>query len=77
MMEDWHNFGPGYARTLDAWNRHSKAYLQGSDRYPLRFQRMWEFYLVGSKVIFDLRASQLWQLLLTPYGVKGGLARID
>ncbi|MGH8535330.1 MAG: cyclopropane fatty acyl phospholipid synthase [Gammaproteobacteria bacterium] len=77
VMEDWHNFGPGYAKTLDAWNRHSKAYLQGSDRYPPRFQRMWEFYLVGSKVIFDLRASQLWQILLTPYGVKGGLERID
>jgi len=77
VMEDWHNFGPGYAKTLDAWNRHSKAYLQGSDRYPLRFQRMWEFYLVGSKVIFDLRASQLWQILLTPYGVKGGLERSD
>ncbi|MGH8512491.1 MAG: class I SAM-dependent methyltransferase, partial [Gammaproteobacteria bacterium] len=77
VMEDWHNFGPGYVKTLDAWNRHSKAYLQGSNRYPLRFQRMWEFYLVGSKVIFDLRASQLWQVLLTPYGVKGGLERID
>lgn len=77
VMEDWHNFGPSYARTLDAWNRRSKEFFKGSDRYSARFQRMWEFYLVGCKVVFDIRASQLWQVLLTPHGVKGGLERID
>jgi cyclopropane-fatty-acyl-phospholipid synthase len=77
VMEDWHNFGPSYANTLDAWNQRSKAYFARSGRYPGRFQRMWEFYLVGSKVIFEIRASQLWQILLTPNGVKGGLARVD
>ncbi len=77
VMEDWHNFGPSYAKTLDAWNQRSKMFLQATDRYPARFQRMWEYYLVGCKVIFDMRASQLWQLVLSPKGVPGGLERIQ
>lgn len=77
VMEDWHNFGPSYAKTLDAWNQRAKSYFAKTDRYPSRFQRMWEFYLVGSKVIFDTRASQLWQILLSPHGLKGGLDRVD
>jgi cyclopropane-fatty-acyl-phospholipid synthase len=77
VMEDWHNFGPSYAKTLGAWNRRSQALFRATDRYPQRFQRMWEFYLVGSKVIFELRSSQLWQLVLSPRGVAGGLPRVD
>jgi cyclopropane-fatty-acyl-phospholipid synthase len=77
VMEDWHNFGPSYARTLDAWQRRSEAFFRTTDRYPERFQRMWELYLVGSKVAFDIRSSQLWQLVLSPRGVPGGLARVD
>ena len=77
VMEDWHNFGPSYARTLDAWHHRSQAFFRGTDRYPPRFQRMWELYLVGSKVAFDLRSSQLWQLVLSPRGVPGGLPRVD
>ena len=76
-MEDWHNFGPSYARTLDAWHHRSQAFFRGTDRYPPRFQRMWELYLVGSKVAFDLRSSQLWQLVLSPRGVPGGLPWVD
>ncbi|MCI0455447.1 MAG: class I SAM-dependent methyltransferase, partial [Gemmataceae bacterium] len=77
VMEDWHNFGPSYARTLDAWQRRSQAFFRTTDRYPPRFQRMWELYLVGSKVAFDLRSSQLWQLVLTPRGAPSGLPRVD
>jgi cyclopropane-fatty-acyl-phospholipid synthase len=77
VMEDWHNFGPSYARTLDAWHHRSRAFFRDTDRYPPRFQRMWELYLVGSKVAFDIRSSQLWQLVLSPRGVPGGLPRVD
>ncbi len=75
VMEDWHNLGPSYAKTLDAWNRRTRAFFSTTDRYPPRFRRMWEFYLVGSKVIFEIRSSQLWQLVLTPHGAREGLAR--
>ncbi|MCI0426539.1 MAG: class I SAM-dependent methyltransferase [Nitrospiraceae bacterium] len=77
VMEDWHNFGPSYTRTLDAWYQRSKAFFRGTDRYPPRFQRMWELYLVGSKVAVDIRSSQLWQLVLSPRGVPFGLPRVD
>ncbi len=77
VMEDWHNFGPSYARTLGAWQERSQAFFRTTDRYPPRFQRMWELYLVGSKVAFELRSSQLWQLVLSPRGVPSGLPRVD
>ncbi|MGH8582632.1 MAG: cyclopropane fatty acyl phospholipid synthase [Gammaproteobacteria bacterium] len=77
VMEDWHSLGPNYGKTLRAWHQRSKAFFQSTDRYPARFQRMWEFYLVGCQVTFDLRASQLWQIVLSPRGVQGGLARLD
>ncbi|MGH6636454.1 MAG: cyclopropane fatty acyl phospholipid synthase [Gammaproteobacteria bacterium] len=76
VMEDWHNLGPSYARTLDAWHTRSERFFSTSDRYSSEFQKMWEFYLMGSKVIFDIRMSQLWQILFTPKGARGGLERI-
>lgn len=81
VMEDWHNFGPSHAKTLDAWNKRSKVFFGKTDPYPFaysfKFQKMWELYLVGCKVNFDLRILQLWQMLLTPKGAKGGLERVD
>lgn len=77
VMEDWHNFGPSHSRTLNAWDKRTKEFFKTTDRYPVRFQRMWEFYLLGCKVNFDLRTLQLWQMLLTPNGYKGGLERVS
>ena len=71
VVEDWHNFGPYYARTLAWWERKAKAFFAtpaGSKAYPVRFQRMWEFYLVTCRVLFEQRHCQLWQLVLTPRG---------
>ncbi len=77
VMEDWHNFGPSHSKTLNAWDKRTKEFFKTTDRYPVRFQRMWEFYLLGCKVSFDLRALQLWQMLLSPNGIKGGLQRVS
>lgn len=74
VLEDWHNFGTDYDRTLQAWRTNidaAWATLDG-ERYDERFQRMWHFYLAGSMAAFRTRHANLWQLVLSPAGVPGG-----
>ncbi len=73
LMEDWHNFGAYYDRTLMAWHRRiDAAWEQLGDRYDARFQRMWRFYLLACAGAFRARNVQLWQVVLS----KGGKARV-
>jgi len=73
VLEDWHNFGADYDRTLQAWRANVEhAWPQLDARYDERFRRMWRFYLSASMATFRSRHSQLWQLVLSPKGVPGG-----
>jgi len=66
LIEDWHNFGPDYDRTLMAWwARFERAWPQLRARYGERFFRMWKFYLLCCAGFFRSRQGQLWQLVLT------------
>lgn len=69
VMEDWHNFGPDYDRTLMAWNeRFQRAWPELSSAYSQRFKRMWELYLLGFAGGFRVRNWQLWQMVLSKPG---------
>ncbi len=69
VMEDWHNFGPDYNRTLLAWNENfQKAWPTLKDRYSEDFKRMWEFYLLSFAGGFAARNWQLWQIVFTKKG---------
>jgi cyclopropane-fatty-acyl-phospholipid synthase len=73
VMEDWHNFGVHYDRTLLAWRENflrSCGILQ--DRFDESFRRMWLFYLSSCAASFRARKNQLWQVVLSPHGVAGG-----
>ncbi len=73
VVEDWHNFGADYDRTLTAWHANfDAAWPELSKTYDERFRRMWHFYLACSAAIFRSRRDQLWQLTLSPDGVPGG-----
>lgn len=73
VLEDWHNFGADYDRTLQAWRANVEAAWDRLDpRYDERFRRMWRYYLAGSMATFRSRRSQLWQIVLSPHGVPGG-----
>lgn len=73
VIEDWHNFGADYDRTLMAWRANfDAAWPALADRYDERFRRMWRFYLSASAAVFRARRDQLWQLVLSPHGVPGG-----
>jgi cyclopropane-fatty-acyl-phospholipid synthase len=73
VMEDWHNFGADYDRTLMAWHanfEHHWPQLEG--RYDQRFRRMWRYYLLTCAGAFRARDLQLWQIVLSKGGVPGG-----
>ncbi|GGA20575.1 cyclopropane fatty acyl phospholipid synthase [Dyella nitratireducens] len=73
VVEDWHNFGADYDRTLSAWRANfDAAWSTLCNHYDERFRRMWHFYLSVSTAVFRSRRDQLWQLTLSPYGVPGG-----
>ncbi|HEY8682205.1 MAG TPA: cyclopropane fatty acyl phospholipid synthase [Rhodanobacter sp.] len=73
VVEDWHNFGTDYDRTLMAWSANFEAaWPVLCARYDKRFQRMWRYYLAVSAAVFRSRRDQLWQLVLSPNGVPGG-----
>ena len=73
VIEDWHNFGADYDRTLMAWRANfDVAWPRLQARYDERFRRMWRYYLSASAATFRARRNQLWQIVLSPRGVRGG-----
>ena len=73
VMEDWHNFGIDYDKTLMAWydnfaNNWDKIKSQDSER----FFRMWKYFLLSEAATFRARRNQLWQIVLSKNGIPGG-----
>ena len=76
VMEDWHNFGEDYDKTLMAWHaRFEDAWPSLQARYGERFYRMWRYYLLCCAGTFRARDNQLWQVVLSPGGRAGGYRR--
>ncbi len=65
VIEDVHNFGPYYDRTLMAWHRNVTAAWDDLPAYDGRFRRTWDYYLLSSAGSFRARALQLWQIVFT------------
>lgn len=65
IVEDLHNFGMDYDKTLIAWwKRFDAGWTKLSKRYDQRFYRMWKYYLHCFAGAFRARRNQLWQLVL-------------
>ena len=76
IMEDWHNFGADYDKTLMAWFENFDTNWQSlKTKYPDRFYRMWKYYLLSCAGGFRARYIQLWQIVLSKNGVPGGYQR--
>lgn len=72
VMEDWHNIGPHYDKTLMAWHANFEAAwpeLKKNPKYDERFYRMWRYYLLSSAGSFRGRSNQLWQIVMTKPGM--------
>ena len=69
VVEDIHNLGPHYDKTLMAWNeRFHEAWPKLKDKFDDRFKRMWEYYLLSCAGSFRARNIQLWQIVFTKCG---------
>jgi cyclopropane-fatty-acyl-phospholipid synthase len=69
VMEDWHNFGQHYDKTLMAWYANLEAaWPDLKDKYGERFYRMFRFYLLSCAGAFRARNIQLWQIVMTKPG---------
>ncbi len=78
VMEDAHNFGAFYDRTLMAWHDNFCAHWpEFCAQYGETFYRMWRYYLLSCAGAFRARELQLWQLVLSKAGVVGGYSRVS
>jgi cyclopropane-fatty-acyl-phospholipid synthase len=73
VIEDLHNFGEDYDKTLMAWHENfQKNWHQLSQgnpkKYTPKFKRMWEFYLLIFAGAFRARSSHVWQIVMTKIG---------
>lgn len=66
VIEDWHNFGQDYDKTLMAWmEKFDNAWPELKINYSERFYRMWKYYLLSCAGYFRSRQGQLWQMVLS------------
>jgi len=73
IMEDWHNLGVDYERTLMAWHKNFElGWQELKTQYSERFYRMWRYYLLCLAGCFRARYLQVWQVVMSPRGKIGG-----
>jgi len=73
IIEDVHNIGPNYDKTLMCWFENFDAhYPELKEQYDERFYRMWKYYLLSSAGNFRSRDAQVWQIVLSKGRQLGG-----
>jgi cyclopropane-fatty-acyl-phospholipid synthase len=77
VVEDVHNFGADYDRTLMSWEQNfshnwDRIHASNPENYDERFRRMWEYFLLSCAGLFRARKEQLFQIVLSKDGVPGG-----
>jgi cyclopropane-fatty-acyl-phospholipid synthase len=72
VIEDWHNFGADYDKTLMAWlENFERHWAKHRAAYGDRFHRMWVYYLTICAGSFRARKNQLWQIVVSKGTVPG------
>ncbi len=69
VIEDIHNLGPDYDRTLMAWLANIEERWGELPAYDERFRRMWRYYLGLCAGGFRSRDLQLWQVVYRRTGI--------
>jgi cyclopropane-fatty-acyl-phospholipid synthase len=70
IMEDLHNFGPDYDRTLMEWFKNISNRWSEIPHYDERFRRMWEYYLLSCAAGFRAGNLQLLQCVFQRVGQR-------
>lgn len=77
IIEDYHNFGAYYDKTLMAWHQNlNSRWDELKSHYDERFLRMMNYYLLSCAGGFRARGMQLWQFVLTTNGMLQGYNRV-
>lgn len=69
VLEDVHNFGLDYDKTLMEWFKNINAQWDQIPQYDLRFKRMWNYYLLASAAGFRSRNLNLNQYVFRRGGI--------
>jgi cyclopropane-fatty-acyl-phospholipid synthase len=70
-LEDWHNFGLDYDKTLMVWhNNFETNWDKIKNRYDNRFKRMWDHFLLSSAGSFRARHNHVWQIVFSKKGFE-------
>lgn len=69
VIEDVHNFGLDYAKTLAEWYKNVTSNWDNLPNYDARFRKMWEFYLLSCIGGFMSRKFNLWQYVMRRKGM--------
>lgn len=73
VIEDMHNFGSYYDRTLCWWyDNFERNWEKLKLSHDERFYRMWKYYLMSFAGIFRSRYLHVWQMVFSKTGVRGG-----
>lgn len=77
IIEDAHNLGTDYDKTLMAWHENfENSWPKLKNKYGEKFYRMWKYYLLFCAGIFRARRAHLWQIVFSLGGVPGGYKSI-
>lgn len=73
VIEDVHNLGADYDKTLMAWwANFERHWPELEPRYGPRFYRMWRYFHHYCAGAFRARYNHVWQMVLSKHGVPGG-----
>ncbi|MEI6038929.1 MAG: cyclopropane fatty acyl phospholipid synthase [Actinomycetes bacterium] len=70
IIEDLHNFGLDYDRTLLEWYKNINKKWEEIPQYDLKFRRMWNYYLLASAAGFRARNLNLVQMVFRKNGPR-------
>lgn len=80
-IQDWHNFGLDYHRTLLEWDKNCARAWHQLENYDSQFQRMWHYYLMSAASTFKAGRNHLWQIVFSKgvqnkpyYGIRSARA---
>jgi cyclopropane-fatty-acyl-phospholipid synthase len=77
ILEDWHNFGDHYDKTLIYWHSNfNKNWHLLAKKYGDHFNRLWNYYLLCCAGSFRARKNHLWQCVFSRDGLSGGYQSI-
>ncbi|OGH88421.1 MAG: cyclopropane-fatty-acyl-phospholipid synthase [Candidatus Magasanikbacteria bacterium RIFOXYC2_FULL_42_28] len=77
VIEDCHNFGDDYDKTLMAWyHNFINNWDKVKNNYNEKFFRMWSYFLLSFAGLFRSRSVQNWHIVFSKKGVPGGYTSI-